>query len=74
MLPYVEAELAKGERLSAITRHMVGLVQSVPGARAFRRHLTEAATRPGAGPEVLMEALTFLQPVESMTTRPLAAE
>jgi tRNA-dihydrouridine synthase A len=62
MTPYVEAELAKGERLSAITRHMVGLVQGVPGARAFRRHLTEAATRPGAGAEVLAEALDFLRP------------
>jgi tRNA-dihydrouridine synthase A len=61
MIPYIEAELAKGERLSAITRHMVGLVQGVPGARAFRRHLTERGTRPGAGPEVLMEALAFLE-------------
>jgi tRNA-dihydrouridine synthase A len=60
MVPYVEAELANGERLSAITRHMVGLVQSVPGARAFRRHLTEAAIRPGAGAEVLSDALAML--------------
>ena len=66
MIPYIEAELGKGERLSAITRHMVGLVQGVPGARAFRRYLTEAAIRPGAGAEILAEALTFLQPTEAM--------
>ena len=60
MIPYIEAELAKGERLSAITRHMVGLVQSVPGARAFRRHLTEAATRRGAGVEVIVDAMAML--------------
>jgi tRNA-dihydrouridine synthase A len=69
MMPYVEAELAKGERLSAITRHMVGLVQGVPGARAFRRHLTEAAIRPGAGAEVLTEALAMLRPQEPAMPR-----
>jgi tRNA-dihydrouridine synthase A len=62
MIPYAEAEMAKGERLSAITRHMLGLIQGVPGARAFRRHLTEAAIRPGAGTEVFTEALDMLRP------------
>lgn len=57
MLPYVEAELAAGTRLSAITRHMVGLFQGVPGARAWRRTLAERAHRPGAGVEVLRDAL-----------------
>jgi tRNA-dihydrouridine synthase A len=71
IMPYVEAELARGERLPAITRHMVGLVQSVPGARAFRRHLTEAAIRPGAGIEVIAEALAMLRGRESF---PVAAE
>lgn len=60
MAPYIERELARGERLSSITRHMLGLVQGVPGARGFRRHLTEAAIRPGAGLEVISEALQFL--------------
>src|SRR5262249_1508613 len=66
MIPYIEVELGKGERLSAITRHMVGLVQGVPGARAFRRYLTEAAIRPGGGGEVRAEALAFLRPAEAM--------
>ncbi len=73
MIPYIEAELARAERLSAITRHMVGLVQGVPGARAFRRHLTEAATRPGAGVEVLTDALALLQP-RAMAAPAIAAE
>jgi tRNA-dihydrouridine synthase A len=71
MIPYIEAELARGERLPAITRHMVGLVQAVPGARAFRRHLTEAAIRPGAGIEVIAKALAMLRRVEPC---PVAAE
>ncbi|MEJ2125608.1 MAG: tRNA dihydrouridine(20/20a) synthase DusA [Alphaproteobacteria bacterium] len=60
MLPYIEAQLAKGERLSAITRHMLGLVHGLPGARKFRRILTEGAIRPGAGVEVVEEALAAL--------------
>jgi tRNA-dihydrouridine synthase A len=61
MAPYIERELARGKRLSSITRHMLGLVQGVPGARGFRRHLTEGAIRPGAGLDVVFEALRFLQ-------------
>jgi tRNA-dihydrouridine synthase A len=77
MVPYIEAALAKGDRLPAITRHMVGLVQSVPGARAFRRHLTEAAIRPGAGVEVIADALATLQSaaiIAAAGRAPLAAE
>jgi len=74
MIPYIEAELAKGERLSAITRHMVGLVQSVPGARAFRRHLTEAATRRGAGVEVIVDAMAMLERAAPSTLPQVAAE
>ncbi|MBC7945313.1 MAG: tRNA dihydrouridine(20/20a) synthase DusA [Burkholderiales bacterium] len=61
MAPYIERELACGERLSSITRHMLGLVQGVAGARGFRRHLTEGAIRPGAGLEIVFEALRFLE-------------
>jgi tRNA-dihydrouridine synthase A len=72
MAPYIERELARGERLSSITRHMLGLVQGVPGARGFRRHLTEGAIQRGAGLEVVFEALRFL-PSESAETMPLHA-
>ena len=60
MAPYIERELERGEKLSSITRHMLGLVQGVPGARGFRRHLTEGAIRRGAGLDVVFEALRFL--------------
>ncbi len=60
MRPYVEAHLAEGGRLNAITRHMLGLFTGRPGARHWRRHLSENAHREGAGPEVLEEALSGL--------------
>jgi tRNA-dihydrouridine synthase A len=57
MLPYIEAELAQGERLGRITRHMLGLFTGQPGARGWRRHLSENSFKDGAGTEVLIDAL-----------------
>jgi tRNA-dihydrouridine synthase A len=57
MLPYIERELSAGTELKHITRHLLGLFQGVPGARAWRRHLSEHANRAGAGPEVILHAL-----------------
>ncbi|MEN2979227.1 tRNA dihydrouridine(20/20a) synthase DusA [Tistrella bauzanensis] len=57
MLPYIEAEVSRGTALIAITRHMLGLFQGLPGARRFRRSLSENHARKGAGPEVLVAAL-----------------
>jgi tRNA-dihydrouridine synthase A len=57
MLPYIEAERAAGTPLHAITRHMLGAFAGRPGARAWRRHLSENAHRTGAGPEVVEAAL-----------------
>jgi tRNA-dihydrouridine synthase A len=59
---YVEKKLAEGVRLHAMTRHMLGLFQGRPGARAFRRHLSENAVRDGAGIAALRGALSFLKP------------
>jgi len=56
MARYAQRELARGERLSAITRHMLGLNAGEPGAREFRRSLSEGARRPGAGAELILEA------------------
>lgn len=55
--PYVEAELARGTALKHITRHLLGLYQGEPGARAFRRSLSEGAHLPGAGWALLEQAL-----------------
>lgn len=57
MMPYIENELANGERLGRITRHMVGLFAGMPGARAWRRHLSEHAYRQGAGVDVVRDAM-----------------
>lgn len=59
-IPYVERELAKGVRLHGMTRHILGLFRSVPGARAFRRHLSTEAVKPGAGIGVLKEAMALV--------------
>lgn len=55
--PYIAARLAEGLRLHAMTRHMIGLFQGRPGARAWRRTLSEKAPREEAGLDVLDEAL-----------------
>mgnify|MGYP003392793575 CR=1 FL=1 len=63
MTPYIEGELSKGTRLHAITRHFVGAFHGVPGARAFRRYLSEHATRPNAGVDVLNHAIAMVSDV-----------
>jgi len=56
MLPYIEREMEKGVPLKSITRHMLGLFQSLPGARAWRRHISENAHLKGAELNVLTDA------------------
>jgi len=58
MLPYAERNLSGGARLNHITRHMLGLFHARPGARAWRRYLSEHVPLPGAGPEVIEQALS----------------
>ena len=57
MLPYIEAHLASGGKLHQVTRHMLGLFAGRPGARAWRRVLSEGATRAGAGTQLVEMAL-----------------
>jgi tRNA-dihydrouridine synthase A len=64
-IPYVERELARGARLHAMTRHVLGLFHAVPGARAFRRHIATHAVKPGAGAEVLRDAVAFVSDVRA---------
>jgi tRNA-dihydrouridine synthase A len=61
-MPYVSRQLERGVPLHHMTRHLLGLFQGRPGARRFRRHLTETARRDGAGLEVLHDALACVQP------------
>jgi tRNA-dihydrouridine synthase A len=58
--PYIAARLAEGVRLHAMTRHMLGLFTGRPGARAYRRHLATEAPKPGAGLEVLRDAVAHV--------------
>jgi tRNA-dihydrouridine synthase A len=56
MAHYAEREVARGTRLAAITRHMLGLYGGEPGAREFRRLLSHAAHAPGAGAQLIRDA------------------
>ena len=60
MMPYLEAQCGAGVPLRRITRHMSGLFNGVPGARAWRRHLGENASRKGAGPDTVRAAAAMV--------------
>ena len=60
LIPYLERELARGTRLHAITRHVLGLFRGVPGARAFRRHLATEGVKPGADAHTFRAALALV--------------
>lgn len=61
MFPYVESQLADGVPLRSIVRHMLGLYHGQPGARAWRRTLSDAALLNGAGVELLAGALRAVE-------------
>ncbi len=60
IVPYARARLGEGVRLHSITRHLQGLMAGREGARAWRRFLSDIASRPGTGPETLLSALCLL--------------
>jgi tRNA-dihydrouridine synthase A len=70
MAEYAQRQLARGERLSTITRHMLGLYAGEPGARDYRRLLSEGARAAGAGPELIQQAASAaraaLRPYETV--------
>lgn len=61
LLPYIKAQIASGARLNHITRHILGLYQGVPGARKFRRHISENAYAREADINVLAEAFQLVK-------------
>ena len=65
LIPYAEQHLAKGGRLNNIARHILGLYHGEPGARSFRRILSERAVADGAGVEVLRAAVQAVSEVRS---------
>lgn len=68
-LPYLETQLSHGVPLNSMTRHMLGLFAGQPGARAWRRHISENVHRPGADAEVVRDALSLV-PAAVLDERP----
>ncbi|PCJ31784.1 MAG: tRNA dihydrouridine(20/20a) synthase DusA [Gammaproteobacteria bacterium] len=60
MLPYIEQRMTEGRPLKSITRHLLGIFQGQPGARAWRRHLSENVHLAGADLTVLTDALALV--------------
>jgi tRNA-dihydrouridine synthase A len=65
MAAYAGRRMAEGVPLQAITRHILPLFHGQPGARAWRRHISEHACRPGAGPAVILDALAKVEAAAS---------
>ncbi|TDE86234.1 tRNA dihydrouridine(20/20a) synthase DusA [Deinococcus sp. S9] len=72
-LPYVAAQLAEGQPLHRMMRHTLGLFAGQPGARHWKRTLSERGHRPGAGLEVVREALAGV-PESVLDARPVVGE
>lgn len=62
MVPHLREHLRRDGRAAQVTRHMLGLFQGLPGARRWRRHLSEHAHRPDADETVLLDALRLAAP------------
>jgi tRNA-dihydrouridine synthase A len=69
MQPYIREQLERhgkagsGLRLNSITRHMLGLMAGMPGARAFRQTLSDSKKLSSGDPALLLEALAKMQPL-----------
>ncbi|OMH39812.1 tRNA dihydrouridine(20/20a) synthase DusA [Motiliproteus sp. MSK22-1] len=70
---YVDGQLSQGAQLGWIARHIICLYQGMPGARKFRRHISENAFKQGAGVEVLREAVSMVQEPLLLDPEPDAA-
>ncbi len=59
--PYIEQQLRQGVYLGHMTRHILGLFQGIPGARQWRRYLSENAHKSGADVRVVEQALSYIK-------------
>lgn len=59
LVPYLREQLKTGMRLNSVARHILGLFHGEPGARGWRRYLSEHACKPGADESVILKGLTF---------------
>ena len=66
MIPYIQAQLdlhaSRGLKLNSITRHMLGLMAGLPGARSFRQIMSDPKKLAGADPRLLLEAAARMRP------------
>ena len=61
LIPYIQKQLERGIRLNSISRHILGLFHGQPGAKNWRRYISEHACKPGADENVVLAALSFVQ-------------
>jgi tRNA-dihydrouridine synthase A len=61
LIPYAEAHIARGGTLHHISKHILGLYHNQPRGHLFRRHLSESVTKPGAGADVLLDAIAMVE-------------
>jgi len=61
MANYAEEQAVRGVAFKAVSRHMLGLFSGMKGAKAWRRHISENAHLPGASPQILLDAMAFVE-------------
>ena len=64
---YLERQRSRGMPVKSITRHLLGLFQGQPGARKWRRYLSENAHRDDNDIEILKRALAAMEPFPFQT-------
>jgi tRNA-dihydrouridine synthase A len=65
-MPYIQTQLDKGAPLMRMSKHLLGVFQGVPGARQFRRYLSENGHKKGAGIEVVERALSMVKEAKAL--------
>ena len=73
LLPYIDQVIAGGGKLSYVTRHILGLYQKMPGARKWRRFLSENAHKPGTTSDLLQQARELVESPASPRNTPSRA-
>lgn len=64
MVPYINSHVAEGGRAWHVLRHMLGLCNGLAGARKFRQHLSQCASKQGADATVLLDAFNLVEIIE----------
>jgi tRNA-dihydrouridine synthase A len=59
LLPYIQEQLKSEVRLNSMSRHILGLFHGEPGARGWRRYISENVSKPGADENVILQALSY---------------